>query len=231
MKIGTLNLGHQVRRPRHVPVGLLDALTTLELDVLVLTEFVSTPAYAAALLRRWPHVIASEQVQYGSSRARFANQVAVASRWPMVAREGVSATPDVHAQTNFLSVSFHGVVVTGVRAPAYKRASDWYGYWNMLRERLDGDVVIGDLNVDPTRSRKRDRVLPEEWQLVTPPGVSYRSPKNGTESTIDHALVAPGIEVQGAEFRPEFFARWGVDHCPLVINVTTSSPTEAGWES
>lgn len=221
MKIATLNLGHQVLRPKHVPRDLLDALLALDTNVLFLTEYVETPEYDAALRACWPHVLASEQVQYGASKARVANQVVALSRWPMSPRPGLPPLPDVHASSNFLSVEVRERVFTGLRAPAYPSAAMWYLYWEELRARLDGDVVIGDFNVDPRRARKRDRVLPEGWRVVTPSGgVSYRSTRNGTESVVDHALVRPGVKVVAAEYRPEFLGRWGLDHCPLVIEVT-----------
>lgn len=106
-----------------------------------------------------------------------------------------------------------------MRAPACVARTDWYAYWDSLRARLDGDIVIGDLNVDPSRPSKKDRVLPERWQVITPLGRSFRSLKNGTESTVVHALVRPGVEVVAKEYRPGFFGRWKLDHRPFVVDV------------
>ncbi|HVI03439.1 MAG TPA: endonuclease/exonuclease/phosphatase family protein [Enhygromyxa sp.] len=218
MKIGTLNIGHQTLRPRVIPEDLLDVLVALDLDLLFLTEYVNTDDYAAALNRRWPHVLNSAQAPYRSSRSH--NQVVALSRLPLRARAGHQPVPTEAARTNFLSVEVAGLIVTGMRAPAYK-PRDWYAYWDALAQRLDGDVVIGDFNVDPSRRRRRDQVLPMGWRLVTPAhGPSYRSLRNGSESAIDHALVRHVVELRGeAIYDPKFFGRWGLDHCPLVIDV------------
>jgi Endonuclease/Exonuclease/phosphatase family len=221
LRLGTLNLGHQTIVPKQVPTDLLNALADLDADVWVLTEFVATPKYLHALASRWGHVLASPQVPCAAKR--FHNQVAVASRIPAEVRAGLAPEPSIEALTNFLSVSVAGLALTGVRAPAYSSRPTWYAYWDKLREHLDGDVMIGDLNVDPTRRGKKDRVFPQGWRVVTPGGPSYRSLKNGTESTVDHALVRPGIEVFSAEYRPEFFSRWKLDHCPLLVEVETTA--------
>lgn len=219
MRIGTLNLGHQTLRPRTVPVELLDALLALETDVFFLTEYVASPEYSSALGSRWKHVMCSEQVKY--SKRGWLNQVAAFSRSPLTLRPGHVPTPDHCARSNFLSVEAGGLIVTGVRAPAYRRAKDWYAYWDALRARLDGHVVIGDFNVDPVRGKKRDRVLPEGWQVISPPGRSYRSSRNGSCSAIDHALVRPNIEDSSSEYRPEFFDPYPyLEHCPLVVELS-----------
>ena len=35
------------------------------------------------------------------------------------------------------------------------KASDWYGAWDRIVPRLQGDLLIGDLNIDPERQRRR----------------------------------------------------------------------------
>ena len=174
MKIGTLNIGHQTLRPRVVPEDLLDALVALDVDLLFLTEYVNTDAYAAALNRRWAHVLTSVEAPYRGSRCH--NQLVALSRLPLGVRDGHQSVPTEAARTNFLSVEVAGLIVTGMRAPAYK-PRDWYAYWDALA-------------------------------------------RNGSESAIDHALVRPGVELRGeAAYHPAFFGRWGLEHCPLVIDV------------
>jgi hypothetical protein len=221
MKIATLNLGHQARRPKHVPKDLLDALFALEADLIYLTEYVNTREYETALRARWAHVEMSEQLPY-NERGLWSNQLAALSQEPLLVLPGIPADPDRDAATNYLCVKTVGLTVTGLRAPAFQKAADWYGYWETLGKYLTGDFVIGDFNVDPSRGKKRDRVIPDGWTVVTPlgGGPSYRSLKNGSSSTVDHALVKPGIKVIAAEYRPEFFGMWGLDHCPLVVEIT-----------
>jgi hypothetical protein len=224
MKIATLNLGHRARRPGHVPNDLLDALLGVKADLLFLTEYVNTPEYETALRTRWAHVEMSEQLPY-NARGLWSNQVTALSKEPLLVLPGIPADPDQDAATNYLCVKAGELTVTGLRAPAYQKAAVWYGYWEALGKHLHGDIVIGDLNADPSRGGKHDRVIPDGWSVVTPPGggPSYRSLTNSTSSTLDHALVRPGIDVIAAEYRPEFFGKWGLDHCPLVVQISRSA--------
>ena len=220
MRIGTLNVAHQTRVPKEVPGDLLDALLDLDLDVLVLTEFVETPAYREAIAARWGHVLASEQTP---KRSGFHNQVCLASHEPMKPLGGMPAIPTHTASTNFLAARIgDSLNVTGLRAPAFKAASDRNLYWRTVAKHLSPGIVIGDFNLDPKRSRREASFVPAGWTTVTPDsgGPSFRSLKNSGSSTVDHAFVSGGVRVGGAEYRPEFFGKWGLDHCPLVVEVT-----------
>ena len=217
VRIGTLNLNHRALKPKAVPEGLVNALLRLETDLLFLTEYVSTSEYDQALRERWPHMHVTPQLRF-NQRGRWSNQVIALSQHPTSVRAAHAPYPSQDAMTNFLSVSMDGLVATGLRAPSYPAAT-WYEYWRVVGERLNGHVVIGDLNVDPSRRRKRDRVLPSGWRVATPPGPSFRSAATGAESTIDHVLLPVGVELLDATFRSEFFGRWGLDHCPLTVDV------------
>ncbi len=46
--------------------------------------------------------------------------------------------------------------MTGARVPMWERAADWYGAWNEMLPQFQGELLIGDLNIDPSRRRKRD---------------------------------------------------------------------------
>ena len=48
---------------------------------------------------------------------------------------------------------------------------------------------------------------------------SFQSLKNESSSTVDHAFVTPEIKVVAAEYRPEFFGKWKLDHCPLIVEI------------
>ena len=222
MRIGTLNVAHQTRPPKKVPGDLLDALLDLDLDVLVLTEFVETPAYREAIAARWKHVLSSEQTP---RRSGFHNQVCLASKKRMEPLGGLPAIPTHTASTNFLAARIGGSLdLTGLRAPAFKVAADRSLYWETVARHLSPGIVIGDFNLNPERSRREASFVPTGWTVVTPEsgGPSFRSLKNKTSSTVDHAFVSKGIRVRAAEYRPEFFGKWGLDHCPLVVYIRRS---------
>jgi hypothetical protein len=218
MRIASLNLGHRALKPKTVPLELLDALVGLEADLLFLNEFVTTPRYREELLSRWRTLCETPQLKHNDA-GRWSNQIAALSNEPLAELPGLAPVPTQSAATNLMAVKFRTVVVTGMRAPAYPRSSDWYEYWSHLRDHLAGDVVIGDLNVDPRRGRKRDRVLPEGWRVVTPAGDSFQSRSRNATSAIDHALVRPEVEVMNARYATEFLHQWDLDHVPIVIDV------------
>lgn len=217
MKIGALNCGHMaIRRP--VNPQLLGALMALDCDLLLLNEFVETAEWVAALESRWGSVLRSP-VRPFNARGRWCNQVVALSQHSLEALAGPAPVPTQDAMTNALRVRCLGMEVMGIRAPAYPKAADWYAYWSALE--LRGDVVIGDLNVDPGRGGKRDRVLPQGWQVVTPVGFSFESQRqSGKRSAIDHALVRPGLAVQRAAYVAGLLGRWGLDHAPICVEVS-----------
>ena len=218
MRIGTINLNHRARKPSTIHSDLFQALDRLDTDLLFLTECVPTPEMMETLGTIWTSILASEQLKY-DNRGRWSNQVVALSKRTIRQRHKHPPIPTQCASTNFLAIQLGDIAITGLRAPFYQRASDWYDYWNALNQRLDGDVVIGDLNVDPRRNRKRDRVLPDQWSLITPAGSSYRSTPHNTESALDHVLLADGLYADSCAYRDEFLGRWGLDHCPLVVDI------------
>ncbi|TNE90370.1 MAG: endonuclease/exonuclease/phosphatase family protein [Deltaproteobacteria bacterium] len=209
-------MGHQVRR-RAVAERLLDDIANLGCDLFFLTEYVDTREYRSALEARWRHTLCSPQIEY--RRGYFNNQVIALSGSRPFPRPALLPVPDTCALAGFLSVEWNGLVITGLRAPYYK-GKDWTRYWAALRERLDGDVAIGDLNIDPSRNQPRDRQRLEGWSLVTPEGgPSYLNRGSKEGSNIDHALIRGAVRVVRAEYRTEFFEHHNLDHCPIVIDI------------
>ena len=100
-------------------------------------------------------------------------------------------------------------------------AADRKTYWDSVARHLTCGVVIGDFNLNPERSPKEARMVPDGWRVVTPAcgEPSFRSLKNDSASTVDHAFVTPEINVVAAEYRPEFFGKWKLDHCPLIVEI------------
>ena len=114
--------------------------------------------------------------------------------------------------------------LTGLRAPAYTRARDWYGYWEWLTSVIDGDVVVGDFNADPRRRRKWDRVLSSlalthGFTIITPPDSwSFRHSRGG-EGQIDHALVRHRATAISARYETTTFVPRFTDHAALVVEL------------
>ena len=220
MRIDTLNVAHQTRAPKSVPADLLQTLANLDLDALVLTEFVETPEYREALTLHWPHVETSEQT---AKKSGFHNQIGIAANQPMRVLAPLPAVPTHTAQTNHLAVEIGALTLTltGLRAPAFKVAADRKTYWDSVARHLPSGVVIGDFNLNPERSPKEARMVPDGWRVVTPAcgGPSFQSLKNESSSTVDHAFVTPEIKVVAAEYRPEFFGKWKLDHCALILEI------------
>ena len=204
--------------------GLIDALVGLEPDVLVLNEYVEAwPredlnfALDDADLR---HRAVSETREY--DKGRWHNQVLVASREPIELGEVPRNHFDGSAASNYLRVRTADLDITGLRAPAYVRAKDWYAYWRWLAEVHGGDLLIGDVNCDLDRNKARDRVLRElaetgDWQIANPEGVwSYISPRGHT-SRVDHALFRGPLTFKSARYVSEPFAPLHGDHAALVV--------------
>ena len=105
----------------------------------------------------------------------------------------------------------------------WEKAADWYGAWEEMLPRFQGDLLIGDLNIDPSRSRRRDQkplsLLGEPgWQRAPTEGSwSYRS-YSGATSSVDHVFVRGEVEVGSAQYVAEGIAGVGpVDFAALVV--------------
>ena len=89
---------------------------------------------------------------------------------------------------------------------------------------MSGDLVIGDFNVDPTRSTKRDRVInglvqSGGWRLAEVEGEwSYRG-HTGNQSKLDHVLGRGDVFVETAKYVSEPFVPDFTDHAALVVDV------------
>jgi endonuclease/exonuclease/phosphatase family metal-dependent hydrolase len=209
-----------------VPPALVDAIVELDADILVFNEYVDQGA--ARNLKEmlvqvgFDHHAVSDSVEY--SPGRWHNQVLIASTKSIDGESVPLDGPDCMCRTNTLSVTTHGIRITGIRAPAYTRAAEWYAYWEWANEALGGGLVIGDFNADPGRPRKWDRVLAtlETCGGWTRPDIdgewSYRG-NNGSTSRVDHVLVRNGVSVSSARYVPEPFVPTHTDHAALLVEV------------
>jgi endonuclease/exonuclease/phosphatase family metal-dependent hydrolase len=112
-----------------------------------------------------------------------------------------------------------------LRVPAYDTRTEWYRYWDWLTDEINGEIAIGDLNADPGRTGKRDRVLSTlveagAWTLADADGDWSFSGKNGTQSKIDHLLVRNGIEIQAARYESSPFVPRFTDHTALIAEIS-----------
>lgn len=168
------------------------------------------------------HVLASRNVQYSPGRAH--NQILVASKLPISNTIEYSDGQDGSANTNILTVEVGGLAITGIRAPAYVTLQEWRTYWDWLGTISLGDVLIGDLNIDPQRNSSRDRVhttLTESlgWAFVPVDGDwSYKGVKGNT-ARLDHCLVRDGAIVANAKYIPSPFVPAYTDHAAIVVDV------------
>jgi endonuclease/exonuclease/phosphatase family metal-dependent hydrolase len=106
------------------------------------------------------------------------------------------------------------------------KAVDWYGAWEKLLPRFAGDLLIGDLNIDPSRQRKRDQkplamLQGAGWRWGPAEGTwSYRS-YSGVTSAVDHVFVGGDVEVRSARYVVDGIVGVGpVDHTALVVEAS-----------
>ena len=223
-RIVSLNVGHQTWA-RPIPPAAVTALLSLQPDILVLVEYVEghgRPELRAALHDAGlSHTASSDSLLYRGKSAWW-NQVFIASRWPI---EVTSDRTGLHPCNGcgFLSVTTGGLALTGVRVPMWKSAADWYGAWEEMLPHFQGDLLIGDLNIDPSRCRRRDqkplKLLGEAgWRHASAEGSwSYRG-RAGVTSSVDHVFVRGEVEVVSARYGAEGIAGVGpLDHAALVV--------------
>jgi hypothetical protein len=227
IRVFALNLNHRTR-PAPIKPSLVEAVKGHGADVLVFNEFVNA-GVATSLVSMlaavgYQHHCVSESHEYRPGR--WHNQVLIASKGPITDVSVPSDGPDSMSPTNTLTATTFGIRVTGVRVPAYTSAKEWYTYWDWANHGLTGDIAIGDLNADPTRRRKKDRVLATletagGWKRAEVSGDwSYRG-NNGSTSKVDHVLVRNGFEVSTAHYAPSPFVPDHSDHAALIADVIT----------
>lgn len=225
MRVVSINFGHKTR-PHRVQPPLVGALLDLAPDVLVLVEYVEghgRPDLRAVLAAGGlQHIATSPAVV--RKEGRWWNQVLIASRWSVEppARPEVEGRDEGLASA-LLRIRTGGLGLTGVRVPMRTSTAAWYAMWGTLVPAFEGDLLIGDLNIDPARSEKRDqeplRLLREAgWRRYTAVGAwSYRS-GSGHTSKVDHVFTRGHIAALSARYVSEPFVTEGLtDHAALVV--------------
>ena len=225
-RVISLNVNHRtVTKP--IPAALTRALLDLAPDILVLVEYIEGDGRhelrAALAEAGLPHTEVTASINFRGPRSWW-NQVFVASRQPIEVTSDPAGLNDCNA-TSFLSVSTGAFEMTAMRMPFWETAAEWYGAWDELLPRFHGDLLIGDLNIDPARKRRRDQkplgMLREAgWRWCRADGPwSYRS-YSGVTSSVDHVFVRGEVEAVEARYVVDGIVGVGpVDHAALVVEV------------
>ncbi len=225
MRVVTLNVNHRTQR-KEIPAPLVDGLFALEADVMVLTEYVEPKPRQELRMRMRSagrdHIEVSTPIEYRPGK--WSNQVLIASRWPTAVIPSPKDPPNDSARSNYLRVKTGGIDLVGIRVPMYELADEWYDYWRWLQDVLGGDLIIGDLNVDPARSDRRSQVLSTlmhagGWARAEPEGAWSYSGQNGNTSRVDHALFRGAVQVTTSRYVAEPFVPEHTDHAALVIDL------------
>jgi exonuclease III len=239
MKIIALNLNHKTSL-RAIKPRLVEVIEKLRPDVLTLNEYVHGET-RGTLLEALAHVGLGNVLF--SERLNGNNQVLVASRNAISAGDLRGPdTADKGGESNFLHVLLpHAdLEIVGVRAPAYEGSSELRAYWKGLIEIIRSTkqrriLFLGDLNADPDSGRGVGALgltglRDEGWYI--PAAVGPWSYVSG--SRIDHAIAAPSVSVEGAEYVTEIS---GIviasqtkeaaisDHAALVVQVRIAGNT------
>ena len=210
LHLAAWNLNHRTGR-KAIPPVVIHAIASLDIDVLVLTEFVDglqADHFKAAL----------KDVGFASLavslKAPRQNQVLIAARTEL-ADDGLLPLPGhtEAATTNWLHrrLPAHGLEIVGFRAPTYLAADDRVSYWQQVEAiaRTGRDrraIYLGDFNLDPsTDTRPYAQVFPrlaaEGFTLARPKGDwSYHGGNGPGGTRIDHALATPGLSFTDARY-------------------------------
>ena len=203
------NVNHRTGR-KAIPPTLLHAIATLDIDVLVLTEFVDGKHHD--LFKESLKDIGYVGVAVSLKGAQQ-NQVLIAARTELVADDllplpgysDAAATNWLHRRLPQLDFE-----VVGLRSPTYVTLAGREGYWNQVahivrlaRERRV--IFIGDLGTDPATDTRGcaaplQRLFADGFALARPEGDwSHRLP-DGRTTRVDHAFTTPRLRIGGARY-------------------------------
>lgn len=238
MRILEWNVGHQTRR-KPIPGLAALALTGLDSDVVVLTEYVADESHRSFLLALSDAGLAHVKT---SPYVAGQNQVLIASRWTCNVMNS-SPPPLSRATTpNWLHLRMPGpgFDLIGLRVPMFEVPSVRKDYWNwfecaVLAMRGQPTVLIGDLNADPGQARRvggvhLGRLSEKGWCIATPTmGWSFVG-KTGRTSRIDHAILSRHFRTDAP---PQYITEWNgftfagsreySDHAVLCIDISRAS--------
>jgi len=209
LHLAAWNINHRTGR-KSIPPDTLHAIAALDIDVLVLTEFVDGAHHSSFKSSLKDIGFSSLAI---SVKAPHQNQVLIAARTPL-ADDGLLPLPGhtEAATTNWLHRRLPALKleVVGFRAPVYLAADDRMGYWQQVssiaqaaRERRV--VFLGDFQLDPhTDTRPCAQVFPRltdgGFTLANPQGNWSYHTGNGGGTRVDHALASPTVSIKDARY-------------------------------
>lgn len=212
-QVAAWNLNHRARQ-RAIPSAVGAVIAELDVDIVLLNEFVDGPGRGA-----FREQLASLGFEYQlvSTRPAKNNQVFAASRTPISIGDLPSPTTNSSAIANWLHIHFDGsdLELIGLRVPAYTRGSERRAYHAQLAEILRSAggrplVIAGDLNVDPFA---KAGVSPppssafrgaEMFSVPLPAGDwSYINHRGTSRSRLDHVLHSASVQVSDVRYHYE----------------------------
>jgi len=211
LHLAAWNLNHRTGR-KSIPPAVLHVIGNLEIDVLVLTEFVDGDHHAN--FKDSLKDLGFESIAV-SVKAPRQNQVLIAARSPMEDDDLLPIPGYTEAAaTNWLHrrLPALGIEVVGLRAPVYLDADHRLGYWQQVAAIMHGararpTLFIGDFNCDPhTDTRPCTEALRrlqqrEGFHLPNPAGEwSCRAEDGRSTTRIDHAIASPALRVLEARY-------------------------------
>jgi hypothetical protein len=208
--LATWNINHRTGK-KAVPLAVLHAVAALDLDVLVLTEFVDGEHHGLFKDALRDIGFASLAV---SLKAPRQNQVLIAARTE-IADDDLMPLPGYTeaAATNWLHRRLPrlGIEVVGLRAPVYLAAGERAGYWGQVERIARGArdrrvIFIGDFATDPHADTRPcaqvfQHLKAEGFQLPNPAGEWSCHAGNGQGgSRVDHAIASPALRISDAKY-------------------------------
>ena len=241
MKILTWNINHRIREKK-IPDRMVQAITSLNPHVIVLTEYVP-----GASRDGFKEKLSSSGMPYmfESAATPRQNHIFIASKSPLV--PGEISAPAIHealpSNVLHLRLPEEGFDILGVRIPDYsrlpriRRASwDWL-LATASSVKNNPFILTGDFNTDPGYPKSRcgdciGRLINDGWRDAIPStGCSYWSLR-GSGVRIDHAFITDHFTILHTRYITEengfVYAGRGrnalSDHAALCIDISLDTP-------
>ncbi len=237
------NLNHRARA-RAIPAMLVDAIASLQPDVIVLNEYVhgdSRQPFLEQLARRgFPYWQVSRVTPLGE------NHVLIASRGPVEFGHIQAPALEKSMPSNFLHVILRqdGCEILGLRIPDYSNdPKTKSACWNWINEtastvRDRPFVLIGDFNTDPDDPESLCKgcigtLTDGGWQMASPAKeeASFWTVK-GRPCRLDHAFVSRHFTVLESRYVCDLGVLGSVgrtkgalsDHAILLMDIELMAP-------
>jgi endonuclease/exonuclease/phosphatase family metal-dependent hydrolase len=237
LRVIAWNVNHRARG-RAIHPNLVEAIASLNPDVIVLNEYVHRDTRRQFFDQLTEHDLRYQLVSHVTPHGE--NHVLIASRSPI--ELGSIRAPGIEKSipSNFLHVRLpqDGCEILGLRIPDYSKQPKmkrtcWDWIIEMAATAKDRPfVMIGDFNTDPEEPSTLCRacvgkLTDDGWKLATPKqGASWWS-VNGKPFRIDHAFVSRHLNVLESRYVAGFGELGSIgndehslsDHAPLLIEI------------